>query len=150
MQNHEQTKFWFSSIVGFYYQCGISCDVDKNKALELYLLTINLNIKNDLEDYIQNKKEIETDDQKDFETYLKLAKENDPKAQYNLGNCYRFGRGVNQDYNKAFEWYSKSANNGYAEGQCSLGFFYKNGFGTDKNEKKAFESYLKSAALGNA
>ena len=33
MQNHEQTKLWFSSIIGFFYQLGINCDVDKNKAL---------------------------------------------------------------------------------------------------------------------
>src|SRR5690242_14892485 len=33
MQNHEQTKFWFSSIIGFFYQFGISCNADKNKTL---------------------------------------------------------------------------------------------------------------------
>src|SRR2546423_15219694 len=42
MQNHEQTKFWFSSIIGFFYQHGISCDIDKNMASELYSLAINL------------------------------------------------------------------------------------------------------------
>src|SRR2546423_12912630 len=31
MQNHEQTKFWFSSIIGFFYQYGISCVADKSK-----------------------------------------------------------------------------------------------------------------------
>ena len=41
MQNHKQTKFWFSSIIGFFYQLGIGCDVDKNKALGLYLLSVN-------------------------------------------------------------------------------------------------------------
>ena len=39
MQNHQKfQKFRFSSIIGFFYQYGIGCDVDKNKALELYLL----------------------------------------------------------------------------------------------------------------
>ena len=41
MKNYEQTKFWFSSIIGFFYQLGIDCDVDKNKALELYLLVVD-------------------------------------------------------------------------------------------------------------
>src|SRR6266480_2037142 len=41
MQNHKQTKLWFSSIIGFFYQLGIGCDVDKNKALGLYLLSVN-------------------------------------------------------------------------------------------------------------
>src|ERR1051325_281315 len=41
IKNHEQSKFWFSSIIGFFYQLGVSCDVDKNKALELYLLAVS-------------------------------------------------------------------------------------------------------------
>src|SRR5688572_24961303 len=40
MQNHEQTKLWFSSIIGFFYQHGISCNIDKDKASELYSLSI--------------------------------------------------------------------------------------------------------------
>ena len=40
MENHE-TESWFSSIIGFFYQFGISCNVDWNKALELYLLAVN-------------------------------------------------------------------------------------------------------------
>src|SRR5436190_10105293 len=41
MQNHKQTKLWFSSIIGFFYQNGVGCDPDKYKALKLYLLIIN-------------------------------------------------------------------------------------------------------------
>src|SRR3954454_5685134 len=41
MQNHEESELLFSSIIGFFYQCGIGCDVDKNKALKLYLLAVN-------------------------------------------------------------------------------------------------------------
>src|SRR5581483_2090455 len=41
MKNHEQTKILFSSIIGFFYQIGINCDVDKNEALKLYLLTFD-------------------------------------------------------------------------------------------------------------
>src|ERR1051325_11871255 len=40
MRSHEQTEL-FSSIIGFFYQFGVGCDVDKNKALELYLLAIS-------------------------------------------------------------------------------------------------------------
>ena len=85
-----------------------------------------------------------------FRSYLKSAEKGDPKAQYDLGNCYYDGRGVSQDYKKAFKWYLKSANGGCAEGQCSLGYCYENGFGIDKDYKKAFEWYLKSATLGSA
>src|SRR4051794_25601424 len=43
MKNHKEKVFWFSSMIGFFYQCGIGCDVDKNKALEFYLLAVNNN-----------------------------------------------------------------------------------------------------------
>src|SRR2546423_12160023 len=41
MQNNKKNEILFSSIIGFFYQYGIGCDVDKNKALESYLLAVN-------------------------------------------------------------------------------------------------------------
>src|SRR5947207_2139623 len=41
MQDHKENEILFSSIIGFFYQYGISCNVNKNKALELYLLAVN-------------------------------------------------------------------------------------------------------------
>src|ERR1044072_3507143 len=41
MQNHKEYKFWFTSLTGFFYQCGIGCVTDRKKAMELYLLAIN-------------------------------------------------------------------------------------------------------------
>jgi hypothetical protein len=41
MKNHKENEFWFSSIIGFFYQYGIGCDINKDKSLELYLLSIN-------------------------------------------------------------------------------------------------------------
>ena len=40
MQSHND-KVWFTSIIGFFYQHGIVCDVNENKALEMYLLAVN-------------------------------------------------------------------------------------------------------------
>src|SRR5437868_6277189 len=37
----QRNKIWFTSIIGFFYQYGIGCDVDENKAFEMYLLTVN-------------------------------------------------------------------------------------------------------------
>src|SRR2546423_533556 len=34
-------KVLFTSIIGFFYQYGIGCDVDENKALEMYLSVVN-------------------------------------------------------------------------------------------------------------
>src|SRR5688572_23339933 len=36
MKNHHQTEFLFSSIIGFFYQHGIGCDIRRDKALKLY------------------------------------------------------------------------------------------------------------------
>ncbi|CAB4491000.1 unnamed protein product [Rhizophagus irregularis] len=44
MKNHKENELWFSSIIGYFYQNGISCDIDKNMAFDLYSLAIN-NIK---------------------------------------------------------------------------------------------------------
>ena len=43
MENHEENENWFSSLIGFFYEHGIcgSDTIDKNKSLELYLLSIN-------------------------------------------------------------------------------------------------------------
>ena len=50
MKNHEQNMFWFSSIIGFFYQFGVGCDVDDGKALEFYLLAVN----NDEKEYLNH------------------------------------------------------------------------------------------------
>src|SRR5436190_12540637 len=34
-------KVLFTSIIGFFYQYGIGCDVDENKAFEMYLSAVN-------------------------------------------------------------------------------------------------------------
>ena len=41
MQNNKKYQAWFASIVGFFYQHGIGCDIDRNMALELYLQSVN-------------------------------------------------------------------------------------------------------------
>src|SRR5271163_2060061 len=43
MENHEENENWFASIIGFFYEHGIGDTdiIDKNKSLELYLLSIN-------------------------------------------------------------------------------------------------------------
>ncbi|KAJ3333727.1 hypothetical protein HDU76_004539 [Blyttiomyces sp. JEL0837] len=45
-------------------------------------------------------------------------------AQYNLGDMYRYGKGVEQDYIMAYPWYWKSGSEqGYSFGQNGLGDF---------------------------
>src|SRR3954454_1980375 len=150
----QKNEFWFSSIIGFFYQHGIGCDANKDKSLKLYLLAVNndhegssnqkfINLhlleSNNEFDIVKNNimigkyllslfyyKDIILENKlNDFIIkYLKSSRKGDPVAQYNLGYCYQHGQGVTQDYKKAFEWYYKSANNGCGEGQNSLGECY--------------------------
>src|ERR1044072_367777 len=40
MQDHEESEIRFTSLIGFFYQHGIGCTVDTNKALKMYLSAI--------------------------------------------------------------------------------------------------------------
>jgi hypothetical protein len=59
--------------------------------------------------------------------YMKSAEQGDAFAQNNLGDCYRKGQGIQQDYTQAVYWYMKSAEQGNALAQNNLGDFCKNG-----------------------
>ena len=48
------------------------------------------------------------------------AERGDAEAQYNLGNSYDFGMGVEQDHAQAVEWYAKSADRGYAGARTTI------------------------------
>ena len=106
MQNHKESQFWFTSLIGLFYQFGFGCDPDRKRAMESYLLAINnekdefdtLRNKNiiigkyllslfhyrdiilDMEgfNYNQSKKETE------IIKLVRLAKNGDSEAQHNL------------------------------------------------------------------
>src|SRR3954451_13686098 len=48
MQNHKESNNWFTSIMGFFYQHGIGCIMDRNISLKFYLLAINNEIEKDI------------------------------------------------------------------------------------------------------
>jgi len=49
------------------------------------------------------------------------AESGNATAQYNLGYCYEYGRGVAKDYVEAAKWYRKAADQGDSYAQCNLG-----------------------------
>jgi len=53
----------------------------------------------------------------DFDETLKLAKEGDANAQFNLGIYYTKGTEVPENYEKPFMWLMKSAKQGNAHAQ---------------------------------
>ena len=155
IQNHQ---ILFSSLIGFFYQHGIGCNVNKDKALEMYLLaikqdkvqTINNTIAKYLLSLLYYKDIIIFHKEKIiFEWYLKSAETGDDTTQFNLGRCYQYEIGISKDDEKAFEWYLKSAKAGNNAAQNSIGHCYECGIGISKDEEKAFEWYLKSAETGN-
>ena len=87
---------------------------------------------------------------KNINSYRKAAKLGNASAQYNLGNCYYNGEGVDKDYKQAVFWYTKAAEQGNAFAQNNLGNCYYNGEGVDKDYKQAVCWYTKAAKLGNA
>ena len=58
--------------------------------------------------------------QKAVEWYTKAAEQGNAVAQYNLGVCYNFGKGVEKDLQKAIEWYTKAAEQGDEDAQEAL------------------------------
>ena len=69
----------------------------------------------------------------DFATALRewtpLAEQGDVRAQYNLGQMYRRGDGVLQNYKTAVKWYRLSAEQGFVIAQLNLGISYTLGNG---------------------
>ena len=63
-----------------------------------------------------------------------------------LGDLYRYGYGVKQDYNKAMEFYGKACEMGEAVGCSALGDLYY----VMKDYNKAMEFYGKACEMGEA
>jgi hypothetical protein len=70
-------------------------------------------------------------------------------AQFCIGLCYEYGKGVTEDHKAAAEWYAKAAAQGNAIAQCTLGFLYENGKGVAQDFKAAAAWHAKAAAQGN-
>ena len=103
---------------------------------ELYLLGNSCYVKKDYEQAVK---------------YFRLAAEQEYVfAQYMLGLCYYYGRGVARDYSEAVKWYRKAAEQGDADAQTNLGNRYYNGQGVAQDYNEALKWYRKSAEQGNA
>ncbi|KAF9900459.1 hypothetical protein EC991_007322 [Linnemannia zychae] len=85
-----------------------------------------------------------------FRATLAKANQGDKKAQVTLGDMYKEGKEVGQDYSAAMVWYLKAANQGDPIGQRKVGLLHRNGLGVPTNIATATEWYLKSANQGDA
>ncbi len=69
---------------------------------------------------------------------LKIAREGNAKAQYNLGHMYDRGEGVSKDYKEAVRWFQLSAVQGYAPAQHNLGMMYAMGQSVPQDDIQAY------------
>jgi len=98
--------------------------------------------------------EISEDISQDFtynaQDYIEDAEQGDTAAQFILAECYKDGKGIEQDYAKALEWYKKALNANTNEDEKQTTFFaavYKDiaeCYQNLKENKKSIE-YLKKA-----
>ena len=72
------------------------------------------------------------------------------RGQTNLGDMFRDGQGVEQDYAEAVRLYHLAAAQGDAEAQTSLGYMFWRGDGTAKDRAEAVRLLRLAAAQGNA
>ena len=76
---------------------------------------------------------------------IEAAELGNAESQYNLGVCYQFGYGTDQNDSIATSWYLKSAVQGWTDGEYKMSYAYIKGTGIEKNEKKAFDYTFKCA-----
>ena len=79
------------------------------------------------------------------EELAQRAQSNNSEAQYQIGNCYHYGKGIDFDFVRAFDWYEKAAKQGHPRAQCNLACLYNIGDKDPKNAKIAWEWMLRSA-----
>ncbi|KAG0063683.1 hypothetical protein BGZ89_009697 [Linnemannia elongata] len=87
---------------------------------------------------------------KDISPIVDKATLGDARSQVELGDMYRVGDGVEQDFEKAHDWYLKAASQGDPSGQCNLGHLYRLELGVDRDHSIALSWYKKAAAQGDA
>ncbi|KAF8929507.1 hypothetical protein BGZ47_001014 [Haplosporangium gracile] len=77
------------------------------------------------------------------------ARLGDKAAQVALGEIYKNGQGIEQDYAAAMTWYLNAAVQGDANAQCNVAYFFEDGLGTPQNYTQAKEWYQKAADQGH-
>jgi|LauGreDrversion4_2_1035121.scaffolds.fasta_scaffold143028_2 TPR repeat protein len=81
---------------------------------------------------------------------LLAAAQGHVRALMNLGNMFRDGQGVDQNYAEAVRLYRLAAAQGCAEGQASLGYMFFQGSGTAKDYAEAVRLLRLAAAQGHS
>ena len=81
---------------------------------------------------------MEKDEKQAVKWYLKAAKLNHPKAQYEVGLEYAIGNVVEEDNKEEVKWYRKAAEQNVPQAQFSLGSAYFFGDGVEKDVVRGY------------
>ena len=79
-----------------------------------------------------------------------VAEQGDMESQWAMGDLYRFGWGVPQDYGEAVRWYRLAADQGFADAQFTMGVMYAKGQGVPQDDAEAVRWYRLAAVQGHA
>ena len=71
----------------------------------------------------------------------------DAKAEFNMGLCYKYGWGLEENDTKAISWFRQAAEHHCAEAQTTLGIAYNEGTGLGIDQVEAGR-WLKMAVNG--
>ncbi|KAG0204731.1 hypothetical protein BGX33_008304 [Mortierella sp. NVP41] len=82
---------------------------------------------------------------KDFSHMMVSASLDDKDAQVTLGDMYKDGQGIPQDYQAAMDCYLKAAAQGDATAQYNIGALYHNGQGVPQDFSQAMAWYRKAS-----
>lgn len=85
-----------------------------------------------------------------FQQLMAKAKTGDAKAQFELGEMYDFGEGIEHNPVEAIRWYREAANKGYAPAQTRIGIAYGIGECVPKDYMESARWYRMAADRGDA
>lgn len=95
--------------------------------------------------YQYGEKGLPIDDTEKFRWWRKAAERGYYQAQYMVGDCYDWGRGVEEDKKEAVKWFKRSASKDYISAVHILGLCYYFGNGVRKNKKEALKCFKRAA-----
>jgi len=86
----------------------------------------------------------------DPDTVRQAAQRGDPTAQFQMGDMFMTGRGMQHDPAAAAAWYQAAAQQGHAVAAGNLGVLYANGWGIPQSDAEAVNWFQKAANAGDA
>ena len=153
-KSSELGNIWSLAELGAYYSEGKIGKYDNKEAFKLFSKAAEAGetwAMGKVGEFYLEGVVVQKDEKKGFSLIFKAAQDSgNDLAKYLLGDCYRYGKGVDKNEYEAFNWYEKAAllNNMNAIDKIADCYFY--GIGCDKDSTKAFENCEKAAELGSA